>query len=116
MKIIPKEKYLEARDIITKYERQSNESLIEEFCCVVCGERLPRYKTSDLDMTDAINQDKHNFDGGTVCKISPGYGSAFDCFTFFVALCDECIEKKVRDRAIKSVREIRDKLNQKILM
>ena len=62
--------------------------------CIECGKELKSLSLSvDYDMVD----------GGTVDKISAGYGSNQDGSIFQIGICDECLEKKLRDKKIRKI-------------
>ena len=41
-----------------------------------------------------------NFDNGVVDLISPGYGSIHDADMYVIAICDNCIEKKRKEKKL----------------
>lgn len=59
---------------------------IKSMLCVCCGKEL-----------------KNNsgiFDGGLVGVIGGGYGSRYDFDDYAIAICDDCVEKKVSEKRL----------------
>jgi hypothetical protein len=71
---------------------------IKEFPCIVCGTPI---KIMDLPSYDPEKLEQNMWDGGTVDPIYMPYGSRLDGRSYYIGLCDECVEKKEKEKSIK---------------
>ena len=63
---------------------------IKSLECIVCGAEI---KISDID-TESHKFEELCWDHGVIEKMYANYGSIHDGDIFYVALCDDCIDKK----------------------
>lgn len=68
---------------------------IKSMRCVCCGKE--------------INKDSVFFDGGLVGTIGAGYGSRHDFDDYAIAICDDCVEKKVTEKILVLVDNLETK-------
>ena len=105
-KEITKKQFTYAQKTVVKYIIQKNKSQIKNHVCICCKEKeikpLEGYGLSE-GMIDERNQEQGVWNGGTVEKISFGFGSKHDCNAFYVAICDDCIEKLAKEGIVKSL-------------
>jgi len=57
--------------------------------CIVCGKNVKELHHSD-------NPQESCWSGGIVEQITAGYGSTYDCLSFLICVCDNCLTKKGR--------------------
>jgi len=69
----------------------------KEFPCIVCGNPI---KILDMGYYDAIELEQNMWDGGTVDPIYMPFGSRLDGRSYYIGLCDDCVEKKEKDGGI----------------
>jgi len=81
--------------------------------CICCDKKISLYLTEGKNEEDVVfNKEKRGIHGepeeeiildagsqmwkdGVVDLISAGYGSKFDTDEFIIAICDECLDKKI---------------------
>ena len=108
--MITREEFDKANSVVSEYKRQFNESRIKSHKCMCCKTKeikpLDEYSLSNGGIRPS-EQDAGFWSRGTVHKITFGYGSAYDCSSFFVAICDDCIKTLVSDGFALDVKPIR---------
>lgn len=62
--------------------------------CICCGTNV---QLLDLGCESDSPPEHGMWEDGMVDKVTAGYGSKFDCDRFLIAMCDSCIEEKVKD-------------------
>jgi hypothetical protein len=104
------EEYKKVKEDINQYEMEINKSLIPKMVCICCyNTQIKPLEGYGLDYgaISPSKMDEGMWNNGTVVKVHPGYGSKFDGFSFFAAICDECVEKLFNQKLIISDRDIR---------
>ena len=109
---ISKQEFEKAIEIIEAYKTQVNKSLIENRICACC-------KTNEIKPLEgmglsegkikATEQEQGCWNDGTVEKISFGYGSKYDMRSFYIAICDNCIDELEKDGLVVDVKKLRKK-------
>ena len=107
--MIDKKQFEEASNIIKLYNEQINKSLITSRICACC--KITEIKPlEDLGLSEgyikSTEQEQGCWAGGTVEKISFGYGSRNDNSCFYVAICDDCIERLEKDGLATNVKSL----------
>lgn len=69
----------------------------KEFPCIICGTLIP---VLDLGSYDAMELGQNMWNGGTVDAIFMPFGSKLDGDSYFIGICDDCIEKKEKEGII----------------
>lgn len=109
--MITKESFEKAQKIVNEYKKQFNKNLVVSRICVCCKKKeiKPLEQTGLADGNiKATKQEQGCWVGGTVSKISFGYGSIHDMRSFYVAICDECIEQLEKDGLIVDLKLLFD--------
>lgn len=73
--------------------------------CIICEVAIEPSLgkvVSFLPCSNITNAEHSSYADGVVGTISGGYGSRYDCSTFAIAICDDCIEKYIGKKIIKS--------------
>lgn len=84
-----KKEFKKAQQVINDYTIQVNKILVKSRICICC--RTKEISPDDIVYGKATEQEQGCWDGGTVQKITFGYGSRFDLEAFYIAICDDCI-------------------------
>lgn len=66
--------------------------------CICCEKEI---RPTDLGMYEPEEFEQQMWDGGTVDKLYMPYGSRFDGKVFLIAICDDCVEEKSKERIIR---------------
>jgi hypothetical protein len=109
MKKITKEEFEAANKVVTEYNEQLNKSLIKSRVCACCKTK----EVKPLEGTGlseghikASRQEQGCWNDGTVERISFGYGSKHDMRSFYVAICDSCIDELLKTGLITDVKTL----------
>lgn len=76
---------------------------IKSFKCICCGVEIEPINSEDFNP----NNDKLEswmWNGGTVEKITMPYGSNLDGSSYYIGICDDCIENKLEDEIIEEIK------------
>jgi hypothetical protein len=101
--------YIEADQIVRKYKSKINENLLKETSsrsCIKCGNKL---ELISPESTKYLEPEKGMWLGGTVFKISCGFGSYHDTQSYIIALCDDCIDKLHKDNIIENEHDLMER-------
>lgn len=100
-----KDEYLKAKETIQEYEKNINSNFISEYTCIVCQKNkiIPYHK----DIIDPLTQENSMWEDGVVEKITAGYGSCHDMDSYYIGICDECIENLKQKGLIKNFKELK---------
>ena len=97
-------------DILTELSKK----YIKEKTCICCG--LNKITPFYHEGINPVEQDTRCcWSGGAVQKISFGYGSKFDLDSFFIAICDNCIETMVDKKLVESVNDMRKEIGDSLI-
>ncbi len=88
--MITKEEFKKAENIISEYNKQISKELITDRTCCICKTNIIKPIN---EFTDPLKQENGMWDGGTVEKVSFGYGSRHDCESYYIAICDGCLDE-----------------------
>lgn len=66
--------------------------------CICCSK--PIYKLMEDEDLSKSSPESSMWNDCVVEKIHAGYGSGYDGSVFLIGICDECIEKKIKDQSI----------------
>jgi hypothetical protein len=73
--------------------------------CICCGNEVKPLE--NLNPIHPLKQEMGMWNSGCVEVLSPGYGSGWDSFRFYIAICDSCIEEKSKLGYLEDIRDIR---------
>lgn len=66
--------------------------------CIVCGALI---KTLSHDFEEHNVSANHGmWDDGLIAEVSAGYGSAHDGDSLLIAICDGCLDRRLKDQSI----------------
>jgi len=68
--------------------------------CLICGKPVKLLYDEDVDQNKKSTPPSSMWDDGVVDDISVGYGSKYDGDILLIAICDDCIDKKLKDNSI----------------
>lgn len=111
--MITKKKYNKALKIINDYKTQISNKNINDFTCCICEKNKIIRDNNLSSLIDPLEQHKCVWNGGTVEKINFGFGSNHDTQTFFIGVCDECINNLKQKKLIINFKDLKNKLNEK---
>jgi len=98
------EEYKSCLKNIEEYELNMKSQLVGSYVCISCQEKeISPLKFSKID---PLGQEHMSWDNGVVFLVSCGYGSRYDLDSFYMGICDNCIEKLDRIGILKNYREI----------
>jgi hypothetical protein len=64
--------------------------------CICCSQKI-----KPLDrISDKENLENNMWRDGEVETIMPGYGSRYDMTLFYIGICDDCIEEKLKEKVL----------------
>lgn len=64
--------------------------------CICCNEKIELLEK----LHDKTNLEQNMWRDGEVGTIMPGYGSRYDMTMFYIGICDNCIEKKLKEKVL----------------
>lgn len=103
--MISKEEHDKALGVIQEYNRQLNLKYVHNRICCVCKENsVDKIEPSS---TQPLKQEQGMWNDGVVEKISFGYGSRYDMSSFYIAICDDCIEDLLKSGLATDLKAIR---------
>jgi hypothetical protein len=103
--MITKEEFEKAQQIINEYKEQLNKAFVISRICVCC--KTKEIKPLEGEVIKVTQQEQGCWNDGTVEKITFGYGSKHDMRSFYVAICDDCIEQLEKDGLIVDIKSLR---------
>jgi len=109
--MVSKKEFKKAQEIINDYKSQINKLIIKDHICMCCKTKEIKH-LDELIIPDATKQEDGWWDGGVVEKITFGYGSRHDMRSFYVAICDDCIQELEKSGLAIDVKEIIKKENE----
>jgi hypothetical protein len=108
--MISREEYEKSRQIVEEYKNQCVEQMTPVFKCVIC-------KTNEIKVLhDSVELNKLEngmWDGGNVLRMSFGYGSKWDCNSFYGGVCDDCIGDLYDNNEVILTKDFNKKLSDK---
>lgn len=69
--------------------------------CICCNQKIKLLEK----LHDKENLEQNMWNDGCVDTIMPGYGSRYDMTLFYIGICDDCIEKKLKEKVLVIKRE-----------
>ena len=83
---------------------------MKTFKCICCGAEIKPLLSETYDKLIVEDSDEPKMEienwmwhGGTVEKICMPYGSKLDGDYYYIGICDNCIEEKVKEGIIKKI-------------
>jgi hypothetical protein len=76
----------------------NDQVLRDSLPCICCGKELRQSLNEEKISVRSI--DVNPFNDGMAGRISCGYGSNKDCNVYMIAVCDECIDKKIDEKRL----------------
>lgn len=107
-KMVSKEDYKKALSVVEAYNEQLNEGIVTERICCACKKNV--ITPIDPNTTHPLKQEQGMWANGVVEKITFGYGSKYDMESFYIAICDECVEELETFEFATNLNEIKQKL------
>lgn len=101
------EEYLKAKKIVDDYEIKIKNSLVNNHICSVCN----KTEITKLGYVDPLDQENGMWGDGSVVRVEFGYGSVHDTQSYYISICDQCVDRLVRDNKIVDINELKNKLN-----
>lgn len=99
--------------------KEASEKFVHEMTCVVCKKN--KIKPLKGHQVPALDQDKGMWEGGTVQKVTFGYGSSLDMDSYYMAICDSCasslkkeglaVDRKTQNREIRKFQKEKSQQN-----
>jgi hypothetical protein len=85
-----------------------NKYVKEEKTCIVCKKNKVTLETKLHSLpVDPLKQHEDGmWNNGTVERISFGYGSRHDLSTYYIAVCDDCIEEAIKAGVVENMLDI----------
>lgn len=108
--MITRNDFEKAEKVINAYKVELNKALVVSRICVCCRtkEIKPLEGTGLAEgQIKATEQEQGCWNGGTIEKVTFGYGSRHDMRDFYVAICDDCIEQLEKDGLIVDIKTLR---------
>lgn len=102
--MMSKEKYIKYLEEVSKY----NDSLIEDYTCSTC--KINKIRKGVDSYMDPLRQEKSMWNGGTVTKLTFGFGSIHDTDSFYMAVCDDCLIKLIVDNKVVNIKTLKSKI------
>lgn len=110
--MITKEDFINAEKIVNDYKIQLNKTLIRSRICVCCRTKEIKPLEGLFDGQIKVTaQEQGCWNDGTVEKITFGYGSRHDMRSFYIAICDDCVELFEKDGLIIDIETLRNEEN-----
>lgn len=113
--MINTEEYNSALEIVKQYERELNRKFIKDKTCICCKINIIKPvdgMSLDYGSVEPLKQEIGPWEGGDVCRIDLGYGSRFDMSSYYIGLCDDCIEKLENEGLIEDVDVLKIKIKE----
>ncbi len=107
--MITKEEFINAQKIVDIYNLQISKDVIKDYTCICCKENKVKLFTRDFTQ-DPLKQEGLMWSGGAISLLECGFGSKNDGSKYYIAICDECIEKMENDKIVVNF----DKLSNEI--
>lgn len=106
--MITKKQFFKAKDTIKEYKQQVNDELTSNYKCVICKEKIlhPFSAFGEPPHIEVLEQNRGWWESGTVSRISFGYGSELDGKSYFIAVCDNCMEKAVEQKIAVDIQQL----------
>ena len=102
--MIRPDKYRQAKRTIDTYENQLSVKFVQNYTCICCKKAILE---PIWDLPPATEQHQGIWRDGTVSLVSFGFGSRRDMESFFVAICDDCIEEAEKLGIVVNYGELR---------
>lgn len=109
--MITKEDFESSKKIVEEYNIQVNKSLVKDFICISC--KTNEIKQLDSGYVKVTELGNGMWSDGTVERISFGYGSKNDCKSFYIAICDDCINQLEKDGFAVNLKRLRKEEKEK---
>jgi hypothetical protein len=87
-----KKEYLKAKWVVDEYTCDVNKSLIKSMTCCSCKKKV-LHPINNNGHTKGSEMEFSSYSGGTVERINFSYGSKRDGESYFIAICDDCIDR-----------------------
>ncbi len=107
--MITKEEFEQAEQVIVDYKRQLNKSLIVNKVCVCCRNKEIK-PIEGMGLSEgyikATEQEKGCWGDGTVERVTFGFGSRYDTRSYYIAICDDCVQQLEKDGLIVNIKKL----------
>lgn len=114
---IEKKDFLEACKVVESYRKQVNNAIVPHYGyrCICCKSKMIALMHPENGVKDVLKQEQEIWIGGTVARVSFGYGSRLDTYDFYMAICDACTTDLQREDVIVDIHKIRKTKNEHAL-
>jgi|GEM_PF-3180803 len=84
--------------------RLINKKYPSERRCICCGKIIKSLEPEEKNENySKYHPHKTMWNGGIVQEIRAGYGSCHDGDIFYISICDDCIDKKVKGKILEYI-------------
>lgn len=108
--MITKQEFENAQQVVFEYKSEINKQLISKRTCICCKQKEVK-PLEGMGLAEgsikSTEQEQGCWNDGTVEKVTFGYGSRHDMRSFYVAICDDCIEQLEKDGLIVDIKTLR---------
>ena len=102
------EDYQIAKKTVEEYEQKINEPFVINHTCAICESKT--IKPIEGKHTNPLKLEAGMWDNGVVEKISFGYGSKHDTTSYYIAICDDCIDRLEKQGLAVKTKDISKKI------
>lgn len=101
--MITLEQFKEAQKLIEDYEEQLRQTHVTSRVCMCCKKTIiePLYGEPPI-----LKQQEGMWNNGTVALLSFGFGSRNDLQSYYVAICDDCIDEAEKSGAATNYKSL----------
>lgn len=103
--------YKNAQKVIEEFNNQLVLEFVKPVTCICCGTKIQPLMIEHT--SDPAKLDESWWDDGTVSKINPGYGSRHDLSSFFIGICDNCLDKAIQSGIAISQEQLKYEIKQR---
>lgn len=108
--MVTREEFEKSKHIVETYENQCVEEMTPVFNCIICKTKEIKSIHNSIELKKLENG---MWDGGTVLRMSFGYGSKWDCSSFYGGVCDDCIGNLYDKNEVILTKDFNKKLTDK---
>lgn len=109
--MIKKEDYLKAEETVRRYKEQTNAELVYKRTCCVCKTKV--IEPIGPETLNPLKQEQGMWNDGVVEKITFGYGSSNDMSSYYIAMCDNCLNDLEEKGFATNLRSISSEMRKK---
>ena len=103
--MISKEQYEDALKLVQDYAEQTYPKYVTNRVCCSCKKNV--VTKIDHKSVHPLRQEQSMWKDGVVEKITFGYGSKHDMESYYIAICDSCIDELETNGLASNIRDIK---------